>query len=320
MRIRDDGALVCSTCSELHSLGVDVEERVELEPCWKKLGAGVRSSGDNLRTKKSSLRNKMKRHNDSRAHQSAVSIIDKRKKEAWKTCADKLIHKDASSTEKIFRSVYFLAKSNRPFSDHPDICELQQLNGVDLGVTLHSRFSANAIVETISRIMCDNLCSFICSHNVKITVLLDESTTVSHKSTMIVYLRVSSLSFPGGQDDSAITFPLELVELDSLDAQTITLALLAVLTRHGFNEAYLSANLVGACSDGASTMLGRRSGVLTRLKQQFPRVQLWHCMCHRIELAIGDSVKDQTEINHMQIFMDKLYSLSTPPVQAGSEG
>ena len=61
-------------------------------------------------------------------------------------------------------------------------------------------------------------------------------------------------------------------------------------------------------------MLGSRGGVLTRLKQQFPRVQLWQCMCHRIELAIGDSVKDQSEINHMQIFMDKLYTLySTSP-------
>ena len=37
--------------------------------CW------VRSSGDNLRTKKSSLRNKMKMHNDSRAHQYAVSNL-----------------------------------------------------------------------------------------------------------------------------------------------------------------------------------------------------------------------------------------------------
>ena len=109
--IRDDGPLVYSTCSEQHSLGVDVEERVELEPCWKELGAGVRSSGDNLRTKKSSLRNKMKRHNDSRAHQYAVSIIDKRE-EVWKTCTD---------------NVNFLAKSNRPFSDHPEIIRFAPL-------------------------------------------------------------------------------------------------------------------------------------------------------------------------------------------------
>ena len=104
------------------------------------------------------------------------------------------------------------------------------MNGVDLGVILHSRFSANAIMKTISRVLCDDLCSFICSHSVKIAVLLDESTTVSHKSTMIVSelsLRLSPLSFPSGQDDSAIIFQLELVELDSLDAQTMTLAVLA---------------------------------------------------------------------------------------------
>ena len=110
--IRDDGPLVYSACSEQHSLCVDVEERVELEPCWKELGAGVRSSGDNLRTKKSSWRNEMKRHNDSRAHQYAVSIIDKREKEVWKTYTD---------------NVYFLAKSNRPFSDRPEIIRFAPL-------------------------------------------------------------------------------------------------------------------------------------------------------------------------------------------------
>ena len=88
--IGDDGALFCSTCSELHSLGVEVEERVEWEPWWKELGAGVRSSGDNLRTKKSSLRNKMNSHNDSRAHQSAFSILDKRNEEAWRLAPTKL--------------------------------------------------------------------------------------------------------------------------------------------------------------------------------------------------------------------------------------
>ena len=120
LRIRYDGALVCSTYSELHSLGVEVEERVELEPCWKELGAGVRTSGDILRTKKSSLRNTIKGHTDSRAHQSAVNILDKIKEDPWKTCADKVIQKDASSsTDKIFRSCTFLPRQTAIFSIIP---------------------------------------------------------------------------------------------------------------------------------------------------------------------------------------------------------
>ena len=55
----------------------------------------------------------------------------------------------------------------------------------------------------------------------KISVLLDESTTVSRKSAMVVYIRVSSLDFTGWEDSCTITFPLELAELDALDAQTI---------------------------------------------------------------------------------------------------
>ena len=46
---------------------------------------------------------------------------------------------------------------------------------------------------------------------------------------------------------------------------TITQALLTVLAKHGFGEEYLRTNLIGACSDGASTMLGCRTGILTRL-------------------------------------------------------
>ena len=246
------------------------------------MGDGVRSSGNNTKTKKASLRNTMKKHNDSKAHQAAKRTLNLRVKETWKTCSSQVSAKDVCTSEKIFRSVYFLAKSNRPFSDHPEICQLQRLNGIDLGVTLHSRYSATSIVETISHVMRANLCRFITDHQMKLSVLLDESTTVSRKSAIVMYIRVSSLDFTGWKDSGAITFPQELAELDALDAQTITSAFLALFAKHGFNDKYIKANLIGACSDGASTMLGSRSGVLTRLKQQFPRVQLWHFVSQKL--------------------------------------
>ena len=77
-------------------------------------------------------------------------------------------------------------------------------------MTLHSRYSATAIVETISHVTHGNLCHFITDHQMKIYVVLDESTTVSRKSAMVVYILVSSLDFTGWKDSGAITFPLEL--------------------------------------------------------------------------------------------------------------
>ena len=45
------------------------------------------------------------------------------------------------NTLKIFRTAYKLAKQNRPFTDLPADVELQELNGLNMGRILHSRFS-----------------------------------------------------------------------------------------------------------------------------------------------------------------------------------
>lgn len=68
-----------------------------------------------------------------------------------------------------------------------------------------------------------------------------------------------------------------------------------------------------ACADGASTMLGKTSGVLTRIQKKYPQSLLWHCMCHRIELAVGDAVKTTKQINYVQSFLDKLYTTYNQP-------
>ena len=55
---------------------------------------------------------------------------------------DKSNMMELEATQRIFRTAYYLAKNNRPYSDHGDLIELQQINGVDLGVSLHSRHTA----------------------------------------------------------------------------------------------------------------------------------------------------------------------------------
>ena len=99
----------------LHELLLEGKERVQLENSWKEMGDGVRSSGNNTKTKKASLRNKMKKHNYSKARQAAIRTLELRVKETWKTCSSQVSAQDICTTEKIFRSVYFLAKSNRCF-------------------------------------------------------------------------------------------------------------------------------------------------------------------------------------------------------------
>ena len=93
---------------------------------------------------------------------------------------------------------------------------------------------------------------------------------------------------------------------------------LAALTFHlrnlclksaGFNEEYLQTNWIAFVSDGASVLVGKISGVATRLCEQYPRIFTWHCQNHRLELAVADALEDSTEMNHLKIYVTSLYSL-----------
>ena len=102
---------------------------------------------------------------------------------------------------------------------------------------------------------------------------------------------------------------LDLVELDSQCAEGIEAGILKTLEDSGFPETYLQANWIAFACDGASVMLGTQTGVATRLAGKFPRLFIWHCLNHRLELTVADSVKGINPINHLQAFIDKLYTL-----------
>ena len=100
-----------------------------------------------------------------------------------------------------------------------------------------------------------------------------------------------------------------MVELEGQGAEQIYGSLLKSLHDGGFDNEYFKNNLIAFCSDGASLMLGRNSGVGTRLKNDYPNVILWHCLNHRLQLILDDSVNDIKQVKHFKIFMDKIYTV-----------
>lgn len=104
-------------------------------------------------------------------------------------------------------------------------------------------------------------------------------------------------------------FFLDLLHLPQTDAKSIEVTLLACLSKHGFSSDFLAENLIGVCSDGASVMLGRKSGVLERLREKYPRIVKWHCLCHRLELCISDTMDAIPGLQHVTSFFEKLYSV-----------
>jgi len=138
---------------------------------------------------------------------------------------------------------------NRPFSDHDDLIKLQEINGVNLGKILHSRYSATNIINHISNIMRKQLITRIITLNSKLSILIDESTSLSNKTTLVVYLKI----YLGGNN------PEYLCELQSQDAEQIEKQLLNTLKSNGLHEKYLQKNWMAIATDVASFMVGKNS-------------------------------------------------------------
>lgn len=81
------------------------------------------------------------------------------------------------------------------------------------------------------------------------------------------------------------------VELDDQSAENIVKELLICLHQCGFDESFLQQNWISFVCDGASVLLGKKNGVAKRLKNKYPLIFIWHCMNHRLELAVNNSIR-----------------------------
>ena len=102
---------------------------------------------------------------------------------------------------------------------------------------------------------------------------------------------------------------MELVELESQRSEGKEEALLSCLGTADFREDWLQKNWVSFVSDGASVMLGKNCGVATRLTARYTNLFTWHCMNHRLELAVSDAVDEVQAVNHFKLFMEKIHDL-----------
>ncbi|KAJ8890421.1 hypothetical protein PR048_009929 [Dryococelus australis] len=116
---------------------------------------------------------------------------------------------------------------------------------------------------------------------VNISILIDETTSLSCKLTLIVYI------------NAALPFIFRLDEISDQKADTILKTLIDCLNEHGRTEDYLQQNFVAFTSDGASTMLGQQSGVAKQLLEKFPDI-VWHC------LDVSDPVDEVCGVNNLK--------------------
>ena len=84
----------------------------------------------------------MKEHFSSKAHKLCLKQEEYHACVAFTKIIDKMNERYIASACRVFNTVYSLAKRCRRFSDIKDEIELQIRNGVDMGVGIHSRKTA----------------------------------------------------------------------------------------------------------------------------------------------------------------------------------
>ena len=173
--------------------------------------------------------------------------------------------------------------------DITSLIDLNVRNGAELGLGLRSRTSARQIISVISKEMIARLCPHVITNRQQIAFMLGESVTNASKSVLIIYIKTV---WPDDtKSESAFAYPLDLIELNEVTASYIATHVQNSLQLYGLDHDYLRQNLVGICGDSASNTIGKSSGVLTKFKQIYSKIVLWHCMCHRLELTVHDSIK-----------------------------
>ena len=131
---------------------------------------------------------KIYEHRDSASHKQVKQAAEIRQEASGDKLKTVIVSNQKhylESTCKVFRSVYYIVKNNRPFLDHADLIELQELNGVDVGLIIKK---------------------------LPFSILIDESISLSKKSCMIVYMQCVSDNF------EPVTIFLALLKLSGLTA------------------------------------------------------------------------------------------------------
>ena len=129
-----------------------------------------------------------------------------------------------TTTARIFRTAYKEAKRHHPAHGFEHEIDCQELNGLDMGRILHSNVACVNIQKHISEEMKKKLFEKMVQCPPKLSLMLDESTSLSKKNCLIIYLRTQLPDI-----DKPANIFTELIERDDLTAQDIVRKLLSAL-------------------------------------------------------------------------------------------
>ena len=198
---------------------------------------------------------------------STVLCTRKRKKEEifvekiLQKCFEKAVVKTNANTENLLRIAYSIAVNNRSFNDYPKLIELCESLGMEFGPSLRDRNTCARMVDCIANKMRNDLLNKVLGSNELFTLIIDESDNISNSCCLILYIHTII-------DNKPTAFFLKIVEVKQRDSSSMKTLIINVLTSFGFDHGIRQKKFAQFVTDGASTIVGSKTGVGIKLKEE----------------------------------------------------
>ncbi|KAK6469100.1 E3 SUMO-protein ligase KIAA1586-like [Huso huso] len=185
---------------------------------------------------------------------------------------------------------------------HPNILQLQQLNGLDTGNMLHSDHAGCNMLSFVADKMAAQLAKYVIDYYYYY-LFLSRHPYPGQLTIVTTYHIIFTYNY--------IIFLHTITHLNSWSGTGAGIAdeLLSSLNQYGITADILRERLLGFATDGAASMLGKYKGAASIQREQINNdlIEI-HCMNHNLELAVHDAVRTVKEASHFQLLIDSLYS------------
>ena len=208
---------------------------------------------------------------------------------------------EADHLKILFRNAHALAIKERPFTDFTMLCDLDEAKGLPVQKTLYRNDKrCREFVESIADLERLKIGQLIEKAKF-ISIMSDGATDSSHVEAEICYIRVC-------HEGEIFVHFVAVKNIPKADAEGITNAIMEMIDK-AFPDVEWKSKVVGLGSDGASVMLGKKGGVIAKMRTrlQKPRLVAVHCSAHRLELAYKDACKNVNLYGVVSTLLSNLY-------------
>ncbi|KAK1907004.1 Zinc finger protein 862 [Dissostichus eleginoides] len=200
--------------------------------------------------------------------------------------------------ENMFHTAYYVVKKEKPFTDFLDLVQRNSRTGSNMTNCYLSDKACLRFTIDIYNVEREQLLSDLKNAGY-ISVMIDGATDTRNFENEIVYVKFFN------KERGVVQSFLGIEDVKHAHADGVLSAVQTVFEKAGLDN--WKEKVVFFCADGAAVNMGKRNGVAAKLKEEIGHLLAIHCVAHRLELGVVDSIKENQRLKQLQEVLQYLH-------------